>query len=222
MTHARYIANDPDHLQRQFLNEMDSTLSWYWLHKPQDAYDHWARNAFGSYEVRMKAPPIWQPFLCLATKFGLTQYIQQELSARIRKDGDVNKTIFPLSDPKLVKFLLHNACRINPGVEHEYTNFNTRAPMTPWVALLRHLRDARRRGWIGFYDIDPEGTARWSKIVSMFLGIGKADVNAVVVSDQWDPEITALGVMELLDDTYGAVEVRKIKDVMAQWQAFHE
>ncbi|OAQ96647.1 hypothetical protein LLEC1_04289, partial [Akanthomyces lecanii] len=71
LTHARHISNDPERLQRTFVNELKDTISWWWEAKPHDPYDHWARNAYGSFEVRMKAPPIWQPFLCLAVKFGL-------------------------------------------------------------------------------------------------------------------------------------------------------
>ncbi|SPO04488.1 related to small s protein [Cephalotrichum gorgonifer] len=244
MTHARYITVDATGLQRQFLNELDKTLSWHWLDKPEDPYDHWARNAFGAYEARMKSSPIWQPFLCLATKFGLYQYVREEVSARARvdKEGGVSDeqreleradstpllayateflcsrklTIYPLSSPQLVGFLLQNPSRINPGPNDEYTEFATRQPRTPWTALLRHLRDARRRGWIEFYDIGPEGTARWSEIVRLFIEDGGADVDAVVAADIWDPEITARGVLEMLEETYGAVEIRRLRQLMGK------
>ncbi|UNI18031.1 hypothetical protein JDV02_004328 [Purpureocillium takamizusanense] len=252
MTHARYITEDPRRLQRVFVNQLNATQSELWLRKPQDPYDHWARNAFGSYEVRMKAPPIWQPFLCLATKFGLTEYIAQELEARREvvayqgpqesdsghTDLDLecadatpifshateflcsrNKTIFPLSDPALVRVLLRNETGsdsvMNPGVNHPYTDFMTRAPTTPWLALLRHLRDARRRGWIERYDTDTSGVERWADIVRLFIEVGGADPTAVVVKDSWDPEISALGVLELLDETYGAVEIRDLRQLLA-------
>lgn len=241
MTHARHIKHDPKQVQRRFVNELNGTLSWYWLRKPRDPYDHWARNAFGAYEVRMKASPIWQPFTCLAIKFGLTQYIREELEARLGKEDDISeeqreleddkttpllshateflcsrqKTIFPLSDPQLVEYLLRNPQRTNPGPNHEYTDFTTRAPRTPWLAVLRHLRDARRRGWIDYYDIDPERTARWAAIVRLFVHEG-ADVSAVVVKDVWDPEISAVGVLELLEETYGAIEVKEVKESMVR------
>ncbi|KID88416.1 NACHT nucleoside triphosphatase [Metarhizium guizhouense ARSEF 977] len=241
LTHARHIANDPSGLLRSFVNELDKTLSWHWLDKPQDPYDHWARNAFGTYEVRMKASPIWQPFLCLATKFGLARYVSEEVAARSKAQGlgfskeqqelqrdDATpllayateftcsrmKTIFPLSDPALVEFLLRNRCRINPGPNHEYADFMTRTPRTPWLALLRHLRDARRRGFIAYYDVDTDGTARWADIVRLFLEVGEADRQAVIVADRWDSEVTALGVLELLDETYGAVELAELKELV--------
>ncbi|KAF5534117.1 hypothetical protein FMEXI_11463 [Fusarium mexicanum] len=234
MTHARYITNDSQGLQRKFLNEMDKTLSWLWLGKPSDPYDHWAKSTFGAYEIRMKAPPIHRPFLCLATKFGLTDYVCQEVEDLTREkqtmeeeeeDGSSpllsyateflcsrNKTIFPMSSPKLVCWLLNNPTRINPGPNHEYKHFITRQSITPWLAVLRHLRDAKRRGWIEYYDINLEGTARWAEIVRAFVQF--SDVSAVIVKDMWDPEITALGVLEMLEETYGSAEVQRIRVLM--------
>lgn len=246
LTHARHITNDPENLQRPFVNELDSVISWWWLKKPDDPYDHWARNAFGSFFFRMKAPPIWQPFLGLAVRFGLRTYVREEVAARNEEDkkgvsaeqealqpSDTtpllvyateylcsrNKAIFPLSDPGLVEDLLWSMSRINPGVNHEYKDFTTRATMTPWIALLRHLRDARRRRWIKLYDMDDDGTKRWTRIVKLFLEVGGADADALVVADTWDPEITAHGVLELLDNTYGDVEIREAKSLLESVQA---
>ncbi|KPM43280.1 hypothetical protein AK830_g3266 [Neonectria ditissima] len=248
MSHARYIANDPERLQCPLLNAMNSTLSWYWLTKHSDPFDHWARNSFGSYEVRMKAPPIRHPFLFLAVKFGLTGYVRGELESKplckqglSDKDGledqadddrrptpllsyateflcSRNKTIFPLSNPRLVEYLLTHPSQGDLGPNSHYTDFNTLKPTTPWLTLLRHLRSAHRRGWIEHYDIDPQGTARWALIVRLFIEVGGADVDAVMLKDAWDPEITAVGVFELLEDTYGAVEVQEIKALLKEKQ----
>ncbi|KAF7546929.1 hypothetical protein G7Z17_g8085 [Cylindrodendrum hubeiense] len=243
MSHARYIANDSKHLQRPFLNAMEKTLSWYWLEKPSDPFDHWARNTFGSYEVRMKAPPIRHPFIFLAAKFGLTEYVVGELEENIhmRNDGlddemadakeptpllayateflcSRNKTIFPLSDPRLIEYLVTHSSDVNPGPNHRYTDFNTRSSTTPWLALLCHLRDAHRRGWIEHYDINPEGTERWTEIARLFIEAGGSDVSAVVVATNWDPEVTALGVFELLEGAYGAVEVQRIRTLLTERQ----
>ncbi|KAL6699497.1 hypothetical protein J3F84DRAFT_404549 [Trichoderma pleuroticola] len=240
MTHARYVRNDSQHLQRAMVNEVDRTISWYWLSKPEDPYDHWARYGLGPYRIFKVAAPLWQPFLCLATRFGLTSYVSEEVLARNAAEDEIseeekelqtaestpllayatefpcsrNKTIFPLSDPRLVDFLLRNQCRINPGPNHGYTDFWTNRPRTPWITLLRHLRDARRRGWIEYYDVDPQGTARWAEIVRLFVEVGGADREAVVVKDNWDPEITAVGVLELLEGTYRAVEMRELVEMM--------
>ncbi|QYT05195.1 hypothetical protein H0G86_012089 [Trichoderma simmonsii] len=242
MTHARYVRNDSQHLQRAIVNEVDRTISWYWLSKPEDPYDHWARYGLGPYRIFKVAAPLWQPFLCLATRFGLTSYVCEEVLARNAAEDEIsdekkelqtaestpllayatefpfsrNKTIFPLSDPRLVDFLLRNQCRINPGPNHAYTDFWTNAPRTPWITLLRHLRDARRRGWIEYYDVDPQGTARWAEIVRLFVEVGGADREAVVVRDSFDPEITALGVLELLEGTYRAVEMRELVEMMVR------
>lgn len=250
LTHARQIANDPARLQRAFVNELKDTISWWWASKPQDPYDHWARNAYGSFEVRMKAPPIWQPFLGLAVKFGLRAYVAEEVAARRRQDedGDLSdemrklqvedavpllayateylcarkNTIYPLSDPGLVEDLLRGsaggACRINTGANHHYADFVTGADRTPWLAVLRHLRDARRRRWIKLYDVDEDGTRRWVRIVRLFLEVGGADPNALVKADGWDPEITAEGVVDLLDDTYADAEIRGLKDLLHNLQ----
>ncbi|EWZ01002.1 hypothetical protein FOYG_00705 [Fusarium oxysporum NRRL 32931] len=234
MTHARYIVNDAQGLQRKFLNGMDKALSWLWLEKPSDPYDHWAKSTFGAYEVRMKAPPIHRPFLCLATKFGLTTYVCQEVEDLTREEQAVeeeqedgstpllsyateflcsrNKTIFPMSSPKLVHWLLNNPSRINPGPNHKYKHFITHQSITPWLAVLRHLRDAKRREWIEYYDINPEGTSRWTEIVRELVQF--SDVSAVISKDMWDPEITALGVMEMLEETYGSAEVQRIRVLM--------
>lgn len=247
LTHARYITADPEQLQRGFVNELKDTISWWWDSKPQDPYDHWARNAYGTYEIRMKAPPIWQPFLSLAVKFGLRTYVKEELAARRAQEdrGDLSdemralqvddtvpllayateflcsrkKTIYPLSDPGLVEDLLRSTCRINPGVNAHYLEFVTEADRTPWLEVLRHLRDARRRKWIKLYDVDGDGTERWAKIVKLFLQVGQADPLAVVQADMWDPEITAEGVLELLDETYSDVEVRRLKDLLGEIQS---
>ncbi len=233
-------------MQRAFVNELKDTISWWWEAKPHDPYDHWARNAYGSFEVRIKAPPIWQPFLGLAVKFGLRAYVAEELAARRRRDetGDISdemrrlqvedavpllayatehlcsrkRTIYPLSDPGLVRDLLESACRINPGANHHYLDFVTRADLTPWLAVLRHLRDARRRRWIKLYDVDEDGTKRWVEVVRLFLEVGGADPDALVKADAWDPEITAQGVVELLDDTYNDVEIRGLKDLLHNLQ----
>ncbi|KAM0246712.1 hypothetical protein ACHAQJ_010110 [Trichoderma viride] len=240
MTHARYVQNDPQHFQRTMVNEVDKTISWYWLHKPDDPYDHWARYGLGPYRMFTLAAPMWQPFLCLATRFSLTDYVVEEVTARNAAEGEISdkkkalqtaestpliayateflcsrkKTIFPLSDAHLVEFLVRNQYRINPGVNHEYTDFETLKPRTPWITLLRHLRDARRRSWIEYYDVNPEGTARWAEIVRLFVEVGGADTEAVVVKDSWDSEIPAMGVLELLEGTYKAVEMRELAEMV--------
>lgn len=241
LTHARHITNDPEHLQRRFINRLDETLQWWWLSKPEDPYDHWARNSFSSFEIRMKATPIWQPLLCLATKFGLETYIREELEARraeeaapgvsketleLQTDDSTplltyaieyicsrNKTMFPLSSPSLIRYLLENPWRANRGANHEYKDFLMRKPITPWLALLKHLRDANRRRFIDIYDVDEQGTSRWAEIVRLFLEQGGADPDAVVLEDMWDPEITTKEVLELLDREYGAYQVKELLEL---------
>ncbi|KAJ5735613.1 uncharacterized protein N7483_000738 [Penicillium malachiteum] len=236
MTHSRYIKNDVKKMQRYFLNQLNETISWLWDAKT-DPYDHWAAKAFGFFQVRKKAPPIWHPFLCLATKFGLTTYVSEELDACISQDknGVLEKemptvdekatplltyateflcsrqqTIYPLSDPHMVRNLLERLHRINPGPNHEYIDFETKIPMTSWVNLLRSLREAHRRGKVDYFDTYTNGIERWAKIVRLFV-VGGANVNAVVGADSWDPEISTVGVIEMLADTYCHPELGEIK-----------
>jgi hypothetical protein len=87
MTHARESQIDPDHLLRLLLNELDRTIGWYWIPRIGDPSDHWAKHMFHSYEVRMKAPPIHEPYLCLVTKFGIANYVQEELKDLDSRDS---------------------------------------------------------------------------------------------------------------------------------------
>ena len=295
MTHARSAAAEGGRRETvgegmlpPLMRALDRTIAWYWLPRSggADGADHWARHAFGSYEVRMKAPLIREPYSALVAKFGVERFIRDELERRAREesatfdsvgeedrlgkvgeavvgathdvegedaeeeeeeekdkegqeeeeddDGDDddeledtrkgtpllsyateflcsrNKTVYPLSSPSFVRYLLDNPSPLNPGPNYEYTNFLPRIPTTPWIALLRHLRDAHRRGWIAHLDADPRGTARWAGIVGMFLDAG-ADADAVIEEDQFDPEITALGVLELLEAEYCDAQVSELR-----------
>jgi NACHT domain len=269
MTHARNVQHDPSDLQRPLLNELDRTIGWYWIPKLGDPSDHWAKHMFGSYEIRMKAPPIREPYLCIVSKFGIETYVRKELkdlmlkdspatheqdSAEIsiddetegeeavsqeRDDGEEEeedepekeedtregtpllayateyicsrqKSIYPLSSPSFVEYLLKTSSGYTPDPNHVYTDFLTRRPTTLWLALLDHLRRARRRGWISHLDIDPEGTPRWTKIVRLFLEAG-ADVDAVLLGDRWHPEMSATQILEMLEAEYCAVEISELK-----------
>jgi hypothetical protein len=287
MTHARNVERDQGGLQRSLLNELDRTIEWYWIPRPGDPSDHWAKHMFGSYEIRMKAPPIREPYLCLVAKFGVADYVRAELQNRVLedkveqvslelaalddgtpeeegneeetveetrdagfkgeaargKDDDAveeeeeeeeedrregtpllsyateflcsrKKTLYPLSSPSFVRSLLRTPSRHNPGPNHAYTDFLTKTITTPWIALLRNLRLAHRRGWITHLDVEPEGILRWTEIVRLFLEAG-ADVDAIVAADRWGPEISALGVLDMLESEYCAMEVSELKKLVA-------
>ncbi|EFY85411.1 hypothetical protein MAC_08543 [Metarhizium acridum CQMa 102] len=197
LTHARHIANDPSGLQRPFVNELDETLSWHWLCKPQDPYDQWARNAFGAYEVRMKASPMWQPpssALRATSPKRLPLATRQKKAREHRTDSKSGSETTPRPCWHHLSAFRPGARRVPPpkqeahGPNHEYADFVTRTPRTPWLALLRHSRDARRRGFIAYYDVDADGTARWADIVRLFLEAGEADPQAVIMADGWDSE----------------------------------
>jgi hypothetical protein len=243
----------------------------------------------GSYEIRMKAPPIREPYMCLVTKFGIANYVQEELKNRVLEDSNIQpslepaahdnstggeecnegepvneergavdkgavdpdekeeeeeeeederegtpllsyateflcsrkNSIYPLSSPSFISSLLKTPSSHNPGPNHVYIGFFSRTPTTPWLALLGHLRLAHRLGWITHLDIEPQGTARWTKIVRLFLEAG-ADVDAIVAADRLDPEMSALGVLEMLDSEYCSSEVSELRKWVASLKGLGE
>ncbi|KAH8900176.1 hypothetical protein GQ53DRAFT_741136 [Thozetella sp. PMI_491] len=250
LTHCRYIQNDANSLRTPLVNELDKTMSWYWLARSGDPYDHWARSCFGSYEQRKGNKIIIpKPFIVLCTKFGLEHYVldvlkdlvepskncpfpflltdedsedeeeDEDEDERVIIEPEVEETpllmyalefltsrqkaIFPLSSPSFVASLLTSPHLQAPGLANFIGTPNTkytprlvpRKNATPWVMVLRHLRDAKRRGWIDPFDTDPSGTERWIAIVRLLIDTGHADLNAFLEFDGWDPEAHALDVL---------------------------
>ena len=113
------------------------------------------------------------------------------------------KTIYPLSSESLVRYLLLYRNVKNTRVARFIgcPNMVYDAPLskkfkvTPWIMTLRHLRDGKRRGWIQSFDIEANGTNRWTAIIRDLLEGGDADRHAIVEKDKWDPEINAEGVV---------------------------
>ncbi|RAK78156.1 uncharacterized protein BO72DRAFT_458005 [Aspergillus fijiensis CBS 313.89] len=98
-------------------------------------------------------------------------------------------TVYPLSSPQIIRDLLEAG--IDPN--QPYINLQGRA-RTPWIDVLEGLREAERRRWLRYYDVDPQGIGRVAEIVRLFVEFG-ADVNAVVPADRWDPEASAVDVV---------------------------
>lgn len=239
LTHARHVVKDREGLQTRLVNELDKTISWYWLTKSSSLEDHWARNRFGTFEERRGDKlSIPFPFLALCTKFGLEQYVLDSLDsmASIESDGQGDapggpenaevapateetpllyraleflcsrqKTIYPLSSPALVQSLLVYSKKysshsvLGPLIGSPNKEFWTKLlhvkDATPWIMVLRSVRDAKRRGWIKPFDIEPLGTERWTRIIECLVMEGGADRDAVVRKDGWDPEANALEVL---------------------------
>lgn len=249
LTHARHAVKDHEGLQTKLVNELDKTISWYWLTKSSSAEDHWARNRFGTFEERRGDKlSIPFPFLALCTKFGLEQYVLDSLDAmadiKSEVDGDApriprhaeealateetpllyraleflcsrQKTIYPLSSPAFVQSLLVYSKKYSSHgdlgrlIGSPNKEFRTKLlhvkDATPWILVLRSARDAKRRGWIKPFDIEPLGTERWTKIIECLVLEGGADTEAIILEDGWDPKADALQVLGnggLLDD-YG-------------------
>jgi hypothetical protein len=225
LTHARYATYGPEPVQPiALISELDTILRWYWLPRETDTNDNWAKSAFGSYEARNKTV-YHDPFLSLTTKFGLHHYVDSQLSTGeiAYKGGQPilsyaieflisrRHTIYPLSSPLLVHTILRHGADPN----QPYTAISPRRETTPWLEALECLREAHRRGWIQYYDIDPEGTARWVQILKLFLEYG-ADPNAEIKENRWDPAATALEVVGMVFDVYGSAEVRDLKELLVE------
>ena len=226
MTHARYASACSQNTQTTHLNALNETLNWYWLPRKNVPNDNWARNAFGSYEERNKhKTEFHDPFLSLAAKFGLEGYVEAQLATGNfpYKGGQpllsyamqflVHRqfTIFPLSSPSLVQIIFEHGAEPNLL----YKNMAGKDE-TPWLSALGYVRQANRRGWFEYYDVDGEnGVTRVVKILSMMVEAG-ADVNAIIVETRFDPEITALGVIEEVCERYGHAEMGRLKGLMVE------
>jgi hypothetical protein len=212
MTHARYIKTSSIPQQRELLLEFDRTLSWYWAPRKSIPNDHWARSAFASYEERNKSP-IHAPFLALATKFNIGNFVLSQLKAQEDEyEGGASilsyaveflihrrSTVYPLSTVQTVEILLRSGADPNQS----YSILGRKGQMeTPWLKALRLVREANRRGWIMTVKnelkdgvVEDDETKRWTDILILLVR-GGADVNLVIAADSWDPEINALGIFE--------------------------
>ena len=223
MTHARLSHSHSTARQNHLINQLNSTLNRYWLSRRGDT---WARSTFGSYEQRNRAV-IDNPFLSLATKFGLTEYIRSVLENKEEHplsdtggkpllsyalDFLINRqlTVYPLADPSLVSLLLSHGSDPNKL----YKDL-AQKDETPWLYALKAVRDGNRRGWIEYYDVEEQGVVRWVSIMKMLLEAG-ADPNALIVETKWDPEATALEVVEMVCERFGSWEMRGLRDLMVE------
>ena len=226
MTHARFIGQGTGDVQSSLLNELNGTMNWFWLSRKSTVTDNWARSAFGTYEER-KQTAFHDPFLSLSAKFGLTQYIETQLRTEniVHKGGrpllayatdmliDRRKTVYPLSDPNLVLAILKHGADPNLA----YQTFSGKDE-TPWLSVLKYTREANRRGFISYYDTDPDGTSRWVEIIRLFIEYG-ANPNEMIVQDRWDPSTTALEVVEMVIEKYGSKMVADLRDMLVGYGA---
>lgn len=89
LTHARHVVKDDEGLQTKLVDELDKTISWYWLAKSSSPGDHWARNRFGTFEERRGNKLVIPfPFLALCTRFGLEKYVLDSLDAMASTDSE--------------------------------------------------------------------------------------------------------------------------------------
>ena len=229
MTHARYIQPLNPTIQSALLNDLNKTLTWYWLtRKDNDPNDTWARTAFGTYEGR-KNTLFHDPFLSLAAKFGLAEYVAYTLSSENTdyKSGRPllsyaiefllhrQSTVYPLSSPALVATILRHR---GTDPNQSYHPVPSSREETPWLLALKLVRQAQRRGWVEYYDISEEGVPRWVAILKLFVEHG-ADPNALIVEDRWDPSATALEIVTMMLEKYGSKEVWDLREMLIEYGA---
>ncbi|KAH8700508.1 hypothetical protein BGW36DRAFT_425332 [Talaromyces proteolyticus] len=230
MTHARCVDKENRTMQISLIRELDKTISAYWLPREASSYnDHWARNAFGTYEKR-KRIIFHEPFLSLAGKFGLEDYVRTSLYEEdYQYQGGIpllghcveflvnrRKTVYPLSQPDLVATLLH----YGEDPNQSYRDLD-RSDRTPWLLSLDYLREGDRRGWMQYYDLDPEGLTRYAKVIELLI-IHGADPNALLVETRFDPSNTALEVITMVYEKYASPEFERLRQMLlergAQWR----
>jgi hypothetical protein len=224
LTHARYASQAFIDTQVELLNRFKNTLDWYWVPKPSDPLDNWARNAFSTYEQRMKyKTPYHYPFLSLATKFGLRHYLEYELdtgnypynggipllSYAVQFLASRQNTVYPLSSPDVIKALLDRGQAPNLM----YKNLANKDE-TPWLLALKVIREAERRGWIERNESE-EGIKRWARIAELIIEHG-ADPNALILKDMWDPAATALDILTMVNERHPTPSITRLLDLCIQ------
>jgi len=228
LTHARHASPQQEKTICALVDELNETLCYYWLEKPSQVDDHWARSTFGSYEEREKRNAvISHPFLSLATKFGLEKYVSSKIASTMQTESENNyhggkpilgyaleflinrrQTVYPLSSPSFVQTLLD--MKQDPNLV--YSDFKGKEE-TPWLCCLKLVREALRREWIDVSN--KKELQRWTEIVHSLVQCG-ADVNMVILADTWDPKIRALAVIEAVLEKFDVSEIRRVRDLMVE------
>ena len=224
LTHARHTSQLFIGTQVELLNRFKNTLDWYWIPRRLDPLDNWARNAFATYEQRMKyRTPYHYPFLSLATKFGLRHYVEAELdtgnypyiagvpllSYAIHFLASRRSSVYPLSSPDMIQMLLKKGQ--DPNLS--YKNLANKNE-TPWLLTLKYIREAERRQWIEQNESE-EGIQRWTRIAGLIIEHG-GDPNALILKDMWDPAASALDVLTMVNKKNPTPSITGLFDLLGQ------
>ncbi|KAF9070666.1 hypothetical protein BDP27DRAFT_1323229 [Rhodocollybia butyracea] len=217
MTHARYVERDWQ-IGTMLLDELNKTMDWYWL-KRGTGDDNWARNTFWTYEMRGKMV-FHDPFLSLATKFGLVHYVDAKLATgEFGYKGGIplltyateylfnrRQSIYPLSSPDLVAVLLKHGADPNlhyPGLASK--------DETPWLSTLKHARQAYRLGWFTYYDT----STRWVDALRLLIEHG-ADPNAFISETMKDPAVNVAQLIDLILTRFGSKDVYDLRETLME------
>lgn len=76
--------------------------------------------------------------------------------------------------------------------------------------MLKLVRQALRRNFI-----EDSEVGRWTEILKAFVEAG-ANVEAVILADAWDPEISAMGVVDAVLEQFELEELRSVRTLMAE------
>jgi len=217
MTHARFVNPMFKDSQIELLDHFKSILDWYWLPRPMDPLDNWARNTFSTYERRMKYRTEYHyPFLSLATKFGLHHYVESKLdTGNYPYQGGIplltyaveylvsrRSSVYPLASSDLVQILLNKGEDVNLIYKDLANNDET-----PWIQVLKHIREADRKGWIE--KSETEETNGWIRIVEDFIQHG-ADPNVSFLKNMWDPAATAMDILIVVHEKYKLPSLQRL------------
>lgn len=156
------------------------------------------------------------PFLSLATKFGLHHYVESKLdTGNYPYQGGIplltyaveylvsrRSSVYPLASSDLVQILLNKGEDVNLIYKDLANNDET-----PWIQVLKHIREADRKGWIE--KSETEETKGWIRIVEDFIQHG-ADPNVSFLKNMWDPAATAMDILIVVHEKYKLPSLQRL------------
>lgn len=220
MTHARFTKIIHLDQKVELLDTLNRVLQQRWRRKGDDAaLDSWARDSFGSFEDR-KQIPFHDPFLSIAVKFGLVDYVEAKLltgrhqyisgapllAYSLEYLFDRQRSVFPLSSPEMVAMLLKHGGHGDPNMMYKGIGKST----TPWIIALDSARQACRRGWIEAFDISEFGAARWYTIFRTLIQHG-IDRTQFLPTTPVDEGGTAPDIWTKIVNKYGSSHAATLK-----------
>ena len=221
--HARCAPLADQDAAFDLLMDMNATLNWYYIGTSESlGEDSWARCCFGSLEQRGKI--LYEdPFLGLAVKFGLECFVIRYVRDGFYVPGkgrsllewatlylfDRQSSIYPLSNPAIVKILLDAGSDPNYRLTHRKNGgdvIKTVSLTSPWGLTLEALQQGFRRHWISENQPDIE---RWTNILRLFLEHG-ASTDLVAQATHKDQKEEARVLLQKAYTTFPCAETERL------------